>query len=152
MANASVNVGKPAPQGDGPVQADPYGDPVAYLLAKGWKCLGNPEWQSAMWLDPTQPLVSYYSEQECMYDAEVREEYTDPADGLKKVRYRVEQRHVLAQDGRGGALQSARRQVFHPKVTPINLGQALMTQIERDAAETLKADEAKRLEQKGRRG
>lgn len=132
---------------------NPHTDPVAYLLGKGWRCLGNPEWSSSLWLDPTQPLAAYYTEEPCTYQVEVREEYVDKATNSVKVRYKLETRQVLAQDGRGGAAQAARRKVYHPKGTPMTVSQALMIQIERDASETLKAEEARRKadEEKGQK-
>ena len=41
--------------------ASPHTDPVEFLLSKGWKCLGNPAWESSLWLDPEQPLVAHYT-------------------------------------------------------------------------------------------
>jgi hypothetical protein len=146
---------KPSPPGTLPPPGapnDPYRDQPAYLASKGWRCLGNPEWNSSLWLDPDQPLVARYSEEPCMYEVEVREEYTDERDGLVKVRYKKEMRQIMAQDGRGGASQAARRTVYHPKVTPVNLAQAMMIQMERDVAATLKSEEtARRAEQKRNR-
>lgn len=118
-----------------PGELDPYSDGIAYLKAKGWRCLGNPEWPTAKWLDPTQPLVAHYTEEPIYYDHEVREEYYQ--DGQRKIRYRMEKRQILAQDGSAGALVAAKRFVFHPKVTPVDMQHALSVQLERDAAEQL---------------
>ncbi len=128
---------------------NPHGDPAAYLLEKGWRCLGNPSWESSHWLDPMQPLVSSYTEEPCMYEVEMRDEYVE--DGKVKVRYKKEMRQVLAQDGRGGGGQAARRYVYHPKVKPMGLSDALMAQLERDAAETLRAEESRRKSEEGAR-
>lgn len=117
------------------VPANPHTDPTEYLFSKGWKCLGNPSWESSLWLDPEQPLTSYYSEEKCMYQASVREQYVDPSDGQRKTRFKIEERQVLAQTGDGGAPQGAVRQVFHPAVTPVLQSEALLRQVQRDAAE-----------------
>ncbi len=122
---------------------NPHTDPAQYLLSKGWRCLGNPAWESALWMDPEQPLRSYYTEEPCMYPVEVREEYVDPNTQQLKVRYKTEQRQVLAQDGRGGAAVAARRQRFHPKGNPMSMSAAMMLQLERDAEATLAAEEAR---------
>jgi hypothetical protein len=113
----------------------PHADPVEYLLSKGWKCLGNPQWESSQWLDPEQPLAPSYTEQPCMVDAVVRENYVDPNTSERRTRYKVEQRQILCQTGDGGALQGGVRQVFHPAVTPVAQSDALLRQIQRDAAE-----------------
>jgi len=34
---------------------DPEANPVAYLLAKGWKPEGDPKAKTTTWLDPTKP-------------------------------------------------------------------------------------------------
>ncbi len=131
----------PAPSAPKPPPS-PHNDPGAWLLSKDWKCLGNPEWASALWLDPTKPLVSYYSEEPCMYDVEVREELVE--DNKIKVKYRTEPRQVLAKDGRGGPEVAARRSVFHPAVTPLTLSQALMVQLDRDARVSIQQDKERK--------
>lgn len=131
---------------------NPVTDQIAYLQSKGWRVVGNPEWESSRWFDPLQPLVSFYTEEPCNYQVEVREEYTDEQTGQIRFRWKTETRQVLAQDGRGGAQQAARRAVYHPKGTPLSRTDAMALQTERDMRELLAAEEARRLtEAKGKR-
>lgn len=131
-----------------PVPISPHADPVEYLLSKGWKCLGPTGWESSQWLDPEQPLTHYYSEEKCMYQATVREPYTDKETGERRTLYKTEERQILAQTGDGGALQGAVRSVFHPAVVGVFMPHALRTQLERDAMQVTKkmaqAEEHKR--------
>jgi hypothetical protein len=141
-----------------PLGASPAGTPddptataasqVAYLQSHGWRCLGNPLWQDSLWLDPTQPLVAHYTEEPCLYQVEVPEEYVDETTRKVAVRYKTEQRQILAQDGRGGAPVAARRSVYHPKGVPLRMPAALETQLERDAREVLRREEERRKERK----
>lgn len=119
----------------------PHDSGAEYLLAKGWKCLGRPSWEHSLWLDPTKPLVSGYTEEPCMYDAEIREEYVE--DGKVKTRFRTEKRQIMTNSGHGGAPVAARRAVFHPAVTPMSLQQALFCQLTRDAQDDLAKQKAK---------
>lgn len=140
MATPATVERRPAPQpaaGDpGPYQGAPSS--AQYLLSKGWKCLGNPDWPGALWLDPTKPLAGTYGEEPCLYDVEVRDEQV--VDGKIKVTYRKEQRQVMVPDSRGGGGQvSARRTVYHPPVTPLSLAAASLVQMQRDAQEAVKA-------------
>lgn len=66
-----------------------------------------------------------------MYTITLQESYRE--NGENKVRFREEQRQILSQDGNGSMNVLAERSVYHPKVTPVLIGQALMTQLERDA-------------------
>ncbi len=125
---------------------DPNKDAIAYLQAKGWKCLGNPEWASALWLDPTQPLVAFSTREKIMYTTSIPEEYID-ADGRRRTRFKQEERQILAQTGDGGALQGATREVYHPAVVPVSVSYALMVQMERDAMETTKKEQDRVKEQ-----
>ncbi len=125
---------------------DPHKDAIAYLQQKGWRCLGNPEWASALWLDPTQPLIAYSTREKIMYTTTVPEEYMD-ADGRRKTRFKSEERQILAQTGDGGALQGATREVYHPAVVPVGVSYALMVQLERDALETTKKEQDRVKEQ-----
>lgn len=138
MANAAV--AEPRPKAAEPAS---HGDDGAYLLSKGWKCLGNPASDNAIWLDPSKPLVAHYTEEPCTYEQEIREEYVE--DGKVKIRYRTETRQIMVSDGsNGGNVKAARRQVYHPKCQPLNVQQALWTQLGRDALDALKAEEARR--------
>lgn len=141
MANDAKNVavaerGGPQQQTQQrPSEANPYSEPSAYLLGKGWKCLGHPDWQNSLWLDPTQPLVSRYDRKPIMVEKQVRQPYRDPKTGQEAYRYVTEQQQVMAQDGSGGAPVQAWQSVYVPKGVPVPMTQALQVQIERDAIE-----------------
>ena len=116
---------------------DPYGDPVAYLRAKGWKCLGNPDWPTARWIDPTQPAAAHYTTEDILVPQVIEKKFRDDRDGLEKTRLVEELQHVMVQDGRGKQVR-AQRTVYHPKATPVPIEFALLAQMERDAAATAK--------------
>ena len=110
-ATRAPKQGRPADQS---AQSDPFASPAEYLLGKGWKCLGDPSWQTATWLDPTKPAVGYESKEPV---------FAPGADG-KPAR-------VMAPNGKGG-LEPAEQTVWHPPADPVPLQLALLTQIERD--------------------
>ena len=131
-------------------EPDPYGDDggIAYLLARGWKCLGPRDWPSSQWLDPEKPLVEKYTREPIKFVQRQRVEERQPG-GTVRVRYVEEERQLTVQDGTGsGAMTPAMRTVYHPAVVPISLQQALWVQIERDAAAERKrlADEQREKE------
>lgn len=136
MANEAKNV---AASAGGP---SPYTDPTAYLQARGWKCLGEPSWPSALWVDPEQPQHAHYRREPIMAPRLVQKTYRDDADGREKTRVVEELQQVMAQDGRGG-YKHAERLVFHPKAMPVSVVEALQTQIERDAASAAKREKEK---------
>ena len=131
MANATATA--PAAQQRGG-QPDPYTDPASYLQSKGWKCLGNPDWPSAGWLDPSKPLTEEKSEVPVMAPHLVPDGVTP--EGKPKFKYEI--RQVQVQDGTGvtGQKVPAFRTHIRPKVEPIPMQEALMIQLERD----MKAD------------
>ncbi len=130
---------------------NPSKDAVAYLLAKGWRCIGDPTWEDSRWLDPMQPLVAYYTEEPCMYEIEVKEDYTDERDGQVRSRWKVEKRQILAQDGRGGVQQAAKRVVYHPRGIPLTQRGAVEAQIERDMGDLMAREDARRKEESKKR-
>lgn len=116
---------------------DPYTDPAAYLRSKGWKCLGDPSWPTAEWLDPEAPRRDSYSKKKVEYQVQVDDVITH-RDGRKEVKTRTETKRVMAQDGRG-TYQEAEQVVYHPAVQGVPMTHALRIQTDRD----LRAEEAR---------
>lgn len=111
---------------------DPFVNPQSYLRSKGWKCLGDPSWPTAGWLDPTKPLKDSYTTEPIMthvWDYEGTDEKGHP-------KFQRMLRQVQAQNGQGAPvrLELAFRDHFHPKVQPVDMQTALMIQMERDQA------------------
>jgi hypothetical protein len=146
LANEAKNVAvadRP-PQKSAPASEDPYGDPVAYLRGKGWRCLGNPEWPTARWVDPEQAPAAHYTTEKIVVRKMVNRPHRDPATGKEVMRLVEEEQHIMAQDGSGGPPVPAYRAVFHPQVTPVAMEVALLTQMDREAAEAAANDRQRR--------
>lgn len=127
MANETAN--RPPAKQDSAAPS-PYETPIDYLKSKGWKCLGNPEWPSAGWLDPTKPLKDGYVDEPVMammIDWTATDEH-----GKSKPVAKLTQ--VQCQNGQGmpTRYEAAFRKRFIPKVSPVNMQFALLIQMERD--------------------
>jgi hypothetical protein len=110
--------------------ADPFQDPAEYLASRGWRCLGNPAWSTAGWLDPEKPLKGFYESVPRM------RRVPDGNGGWAE-------EQVMAQTGDGQGTQRPVVQLrWNPPAEPVGMQEALLTQMERDAAardEDLKA-------------
>lgn len=112
-----------------------YEDPAQYLLAKGWRPLGNVQWESCLWLDPTQPLAAQSREEPIEADFEEQETYKDQ-DGRQRTRIKIVRRQLTVQDAQGNLnVVQAKRLVKTAAAVPVGLQQAVHTQIERDMRE-----------------
>jgi hypothetical protein len=99
---------------------DPYEQPAEYLKAKGWHCIGNPNWQSARWLHPTR------SEKETQYKEKIF-----------AYNQKGEYRQVTVDDGTGNKID-AERIVIIPRLEPMTLQDALIIQMDEDMTASLK--------------
>lgn len=119
----------------------PYGKSGPdYLLAKGWKCIGDPDWPDAGWLDPTKPLQDSWTTEKIEAYAWV----PAGADERGQRQFKRVLQHISVQDGQGAPVRPelAYREHFHPKVQPVDIKTAIMVQMNRDLAE-----QAAKLEQ-----
>ena len=119
-----------------PPAANPIADPGAYLVSKGWVALGNPAWESCLYLDPTRP----HGTEGTWSEKKVTTVVPDPDDpeGI-----RTKTVPVMIPDPQGGAvLRPARQKVFTPPAVPQSVGEAMLVQLDRDRLAALEAARA----------
>lgn len=94
---------------------DPYDDGAGFLLAHGWKPLGNPRHQNTIWRDPTKPLRASATTEPIMVVGEK---------GVKE--------QLMCRTGKGKKVAPGERVVIIPPVRPMSLQEALQEQLERN--------------------
>jgi hypothetical protein len=101
----SVKVSRaPTPLSGQPEEANPYTEPWAYLIARGWRCQeGDPRHPNSMWIDPTKPAK----------ETEEKVEISRHKDkqGKEHITYQV---------------------LIHPAVWPLGRHEAVAEQVRRD--------------------
>lgn len=98
-----------------------FEDGPGYLKAKGWRCIGNPAWPTARYLDPTKPLATR---------THMEPRFARAIDGKMK--------QVQAFTGKlNGEVAPVEQVVVEPAATPLSLEDALQIQMGRDEQELL---------------
>jgi hypothetical protein len=132
-----------------PAAPDMYESPIAYLKAKGWRCLGPPEWPTSLWIDPTRPIEKQTHEEVCRDYVRRQKAGEFGRDGSPVFSY--EKEDLKAQDGSGvpGQTLPIKQVVVDFPAEPVPLPIAIQIEREREYVVEKKARQERKWSDRG---